>query len=123
MVANELDTLKIKKIPDPQYIRKGIKQLEDRKDIIIRAADKGGGIVLMTKKYYTEEMGRLLADKTTYHLLTRNSICEFKSKLELLIKKGVKILNEKEAQFLIPSSLLSAQDAQRCHYATRETDC
>lgn len=42
MVVNDLDTLKVKKVQDPQYIKRGIESLEKRKYIVIRPADKGG---------------------------------------------------------------------------------
>lgn len=59
-------------------------------------------IVLMTKTYYRVEMSRLLADRNTYQLLSKNPICEFKTDLQRLIDRGVKknILNIKDAQDL-----------------------
>lgn len=36
---------------DPQDIRKGIKELEENKKVVVRPADKGGAIVVLSKKY------------------------------------------------------------------------
>lgn len=90
MVITDLDSLKVKKVWDPVYIKKGIQALEEKKEILIRPADKGGGILLMTKAYYKEEMKRLLGDRDTYQILKKNPARDFKNKLERLIKKGMK---------------------------------
>lgn len=37
-------------------IKDGIKLLEDRKDIIIKPADKGGGVVVMDKSFYHKQL-------------------------------------------------------------------
>lgn len=43
MVLHELEKLKINKMKDPQENKLGIKQLEERKNVVIRPADNGGG--------------------------------------------------------------------------------
>lgn len=43
MVMKDLDSLRIKKVQDPLFIKRGIESLEKRKDIVIRPTDKGGG--------------------------------------------------------------------------------
>lgn len=42
MVSKDLDNLKVKKITDPLFVRRGIESLENHKEIVIRPADKGG---------------------------------------------------------------------------------
>ncbi|XP_069167825.1 uncharacterized protein [Procambarus clarkii] len=43
-----------------------LKDLCNRKDVVIKQADKGGSVVLWKKKNYEEEMGRHLDDTQTY---------------------------------------------------------
>lgn len=43
MVVNDLEQLKIRKVHDPEYIRRGIQFLEDKKEVVIGPADKGRG--------------------------------------------------------------------------------
>lgn len=62
MVLSDLDSMKVRKIKDPTFVKKGITSLESKKDVIIRPADKGGGLVVMSKQFYKEEMCRLLED-------------------------------------------------------------
>lgn len=48
MVIQDLNKLQVKKAWDPMKIRKGIKQ--ERKNIVIRSADKGGQLLFYQKK-------------------------------------------------------------------------
>lgn len=63
VVFNDLDKMKIRKVVDPHFIRQGMESLEKRKEIIIRPADKGGGLVILDKTKYLAEMNKLLSDK------------------------------------------------------------
>lgn len=49
LVLKDLHETKIKKVQQ-KYINQGIKSLCDRKDLINRPADKGGGIVLLNRE-------------------------------------------------------------------------
>lgn len=75
-----------------------------RKNVVIRPADKGRGLVIMTKQYYKIEMERQLGDSETYHKLIGNPLLEYKSSLEWVINKGRKgdILSIKGAKYLNP---------------------
>lgn len=42
MVVNDLEQLKIKKGYDLEYIKRGIQSLEEKKEVVIRPADKEG---------------------------------------------------------------------------------
>lgn len=46
MVLKDIEELAPKKRVNPDYIKEGIKSLEDKKNIIVRPADKGGGVVV-----------------------------------------------------------------------------
>lgn len=48
-----------------------------------------GGIVLLNKKHYLEEMHNLLSDNGTYEVLNRDPTFSYK-KLERLMAKGYK---------------------------------
>ena len=50
-------------------IRKALKQLEKRQDIIISNDDKGGAVVIMDTDKYIEESDRQLSDRTNYKKL------------------------------------------------------
>lgn len=45
----DLEKLLPKKNANPMYIQEGTEQLEKRKDIIVRPADKEGGVVILSK--------------------------------------------------------------------------
>lgn len=69
LVLKDIEDLPLKKRVNPDYIRDGIKSLEERCDIIIRPADKGGGVVVMDKSFYHNQLLVLLGDQTTYKKL------------------------------------------------------
>ena len=104
MVLKDLDQLKVKKLPNPMAIHKGIKMLEENKEVIIRPADKGGAIVVLAKDYYYEELAKQLEDTNTYIKLRSNPTGEYKEELVDLIYRGKEkgVLNKREAKYLIP---------------------
>lgn len=77
--------------------------LADNKDLIIKTADKGGGVVIMDRDNYIKEAYHLLADTSTYRKLTKDPLPEFKLELNLLVERATKshILEKSEASFLI----------------------
>lgn len=85
-----LKELEEKKLPPRQYMdgMEGVKTLCENKNLIIRPADKGGGIVLLNKSAYIEEMNNLLADPNTYEILSRDPTMIYKERLEKLVKRG-----------------------------------
>lgn len=106
LVLQDIDQIKIKKAADPIHIRNGIKRLTERKDIVIRPADKGGAIVLQSKEQYLTELNRQLQDGTTYTKLLGNPTSKYKKQLEVIVELGKKknILNAKESKYLIPET-------------------
>lgn len=87
-------------------MKRGIESLRKRKELVIRPADKGGGVVLQSKEKYMAEIDRQLGDGNTYQQLRSNPTSTNKKELEKLIHLGTKkgILNKKEAKYLIPES-------------------
>ena len=106
MVLQDLESLKLKNRSDPIHIKKGIKLLKERTDIVIRPADKGGAVVIQSKEQYQNELSRQLQDGTTYTKLLGNPIRKYKKELALLIDLGKKkdILNKKESKYLMPET-------------------
>lgn len=66
LVTKDLETIDIKTPTGQGHIKEGIKTLEKRKDLVIRQADKGGGIVAWNKSQYKSVMSDLLNDNETY---------------------------------------------------------
>lgn len=106
IVLDEVKDLKIKKREDPKFIKNGIRKLIKRRDIVIRPADKGGGIVILSKEQYHKSMTQMLDDTKTYTKLLKNPVFSCRKALEQIVHLGVKklVLNKKEARFLIPDS-------------------
>lgn len=102
MVFNDLDKMRKQKVVDPQNIRKGMESLEKRKEIIIRPADKGGGLVILDKTDYLSEITHLLSDRDTYQILNKDPMLAYKDELHLLIEEGkaTNVLTKKEAAYL-----------------------
>lgn len=106
MVIQDLEQLKYKKISEPNNIQIGIKRLEQNKEIVVRPADKGGAIVVLSKEYYNNELLGQLSDTNTYIKLNGNPTREYKRELSDVIRKGVSknILNKKESKYLLPDT-------------------
>uniref|UniRef100_A0A803JSK4 Reverse transcriptase domain-containing protein n=1 Tax=Xenopus tropicalis TaxID=8364 RepID=A0A803JSK4_XENTR len=80
-----------------------LKSLERNTEIIIKPADKGGGIVIMDKEKYVAECERLLSDKETYKELNRDPINVFKNKLEKMVREAEKekVITTNESQYIL----------------------
>ncbi|XP_063306958.1 kinesin-like protein KIFC3 [Pelobates fuscus] len=65
-----------------------LKSIKNRKDIIIKSADKGGGIVVMPIDFYLKESDRILNDTSTYQKLNYNPNSRFNKELEDLLTLG-----------------------------------
>lgn len=102
VVLEELKELKIRKKEDLKNIKSGIRKLTKRKDLVIRPADKGRGIVVLSKEQYSTSMNSLLQDEDTYSCLLGNPIFKCRKALEQTVHLGLKIniLTKKEAKNL-----------------------
>lgn len=65
LVLKDLAKLPPKKIFNQSFSMAGFKSLCDRKDLVVRPADKGGGIVVPDSSDYVNEMYRILSDHDT----------------------------------------------------------
>lgn len=92
LVLRDLESLPKKRFYDDPNIKLGIKQL--RKDLIIRPADKGGGIVILDKW--------ILSEVDTYKPSLKDPTVKCKNALITLVDRGVQlsILDKKEREFL-----------------------
>lgn len=63
-----------------------MESLEKRKEIVIRRADKGGGLVVLSKEYYQSEINRLLSNGDTYKILNKDPMLTFKEELHSIIE-------------------------------------
>lgn len=79
--------------------------LEKRKEIIIRPVDKGG-VVIMTKDFYHDQISEMLSDSETYRKLDRDPTSQYREELEILVDLGYRtgVLSNKERKYLVPSS-------------------
>lgn len=67
--------------------------------MVIRPAEKGGGLVILTRDYYYSEMQGLLEDATTYLPINGNPTAQLKVQLYKWIDEGLskQILNPKRS--------------------------
>lgn len=74
-------------------------------DVIIKSADKGGGIVLLNKADYIKEANRLLSNKTTYRKLKKDPTIDFTIEVNVIVKSALErgVINKTEASFFTKS--------------------
>ncbi|XP_068127271.1 vomeronasal type-2 receptor 26-like [Hyperolius riggenbachi] len=72
LVGNE-----IRELPDMKYpgVKNMARDLLDKKGLVVRPADKGGGVVVLNKAQYGEELDRLVKDEDTYEKLRDSESC------------------------------------------------
>lgn len=71
MVEEDLRNLR-RKDRKGKNIWETIKEIGNRHDVVIHPADKGGGLVILNKRDYQEEMDNLLQVENTYKKLKEN---------------------------------------------------
>uniref|UniRef100_A0A803JL40 Reverse transcriptase domain-containing protein n=1 Tax=Xenopus tropicalis TaxID=8364 RepID=A0A803JL40_XENTR len=84
--------------------KEAIKTLKQRKDIIVRNADKGGGVVVMNYGYYKNELLSQLSDPCNYGKLTFNPTSRYKEELMDLLNmaKTQGWITDNMLQYLVP---------------------
>lgn len=65
LVLQDLASLPLKRTQVNPLSSAGLKSLWEQKDLVIRSANKGGGIVLLDKTDYVNKMYRILSDHDT----------------------------------------------------------
>ncbi|PIO27890.1 hypothetical protein AB205_0053650 [Aquarana catesbeiana] len=90
MVEEDLRNLR-RKDRKGRHVWDAIKKIGERHEVVIRPADKGGGLVILDKKDYQEEMENLLRVENTYKKLKSNPKKKYQKKLKIFIEKGRKM--------------------------------
>lgn len=80
MVESDLKVLG-RKQPRNKNILKIIRNIEKKKDVVIRPAEKGRGLVILSKKDNEEKMENLLRVENAYKNLKNNPKKEYEKKL------------------------------------------
>lgn len=101
MVEEDIKKLKVNK-SKRKNIWKTVKEIEKKKEIVIRPADKGGGLVILNKRDDEMEMNNLLRTQDTYKKLHKNPKTEYEKKPISYIKraKDKEILTKRKQDFL-----------------------
>lgn len=83
-----------------------MESLEKRKELVIRPAVKGGGVVILTKNFYHNQLNEMLMDVDTYKKLNNDPTSQYVNELQALVDSGFTtgILSTKEKKYLVPSS-------------------
>lgn len=73
---------------------------------MIRPADKGGGVVILKKDFYLNQLNEMLNDTSTYTKLDRDPSLQYEKNLECLVEMGYRkrVLTDREKKYLIPSN-------------------
>ncbi|XP_075188782.1 uncharacterized protein LOC142279151 [Anomaloglossus baeobatrachus] len=71
--------------------RKALTELQSYPDIVIKPADKGGNIVVMSSDKYEHEVARQLRDKGTYVKLPSNPLGKYTSELAVILERALEI--------------------------------
>lgn len=102
LVLADLEKIKVKNSNVSKKEQKIVNKIQKRKDLVVRPADKGGGLVLIKKEMYLEELTKQLQDDTTYEKLRGDPTNRFKLKLADLLQEGKVngILDTKEHRYL-----------------------
>lgn len=83
---------------------KALKSLMEAEDLVIKSADKGGGIVLQDKNDYAR---RLLSDTSTYQKMNKDPTSDFAKEVNNLVSVAFQndFLNKFEKSFLLKDFL------------------
>ena len=103
-IIKEVSKLNIKKqtpkINLSEAERNALKQLKTNRDIVIKEADKGGAIVIMTKEQYSNMVMKHL-NTDTYEAVTEKNIDKkVMKKIEDFTSTYSHLLKEREAEYL-----------------------
>uniref|UniRef100_A0A671M011 Uncharacterized protein n=1 Tax=Sinocyclocheilus anshuiensis TaxID=1608454 RepID=A0A671M011_9TELE len=76
------------------------------KDIVVKPADKGGGLVILPRTLYNSEVFRQLQNNSYYKVLTSDPTIQFQREIEHFLKMAhlEGLISEKELQYLFNRS-------------------
>ena len=80
--------------------RKGLRDLSNNNDVIIKEADNGSAVILMDTTYYAEKMKATLSNTKTYQKLQSNMYIKVLNTIDQLTNAFDSILTKKEKQLL-----------------------
>ncbi|XP_073417913.1 uncharacterized protein [Dendrobates tinctorius] len=106
LLLDRLNTLPTQNIPVKRNLssieRVALERLEKNTNLVIKSADKGGGIVIQDKTDYVNEAFRILSDKNFYLPIPQNPIPQATVIYNDFIKKAHDsgVLNDHERKFL-----------------------
>uniref|UniRef100_A0A8C5WH29 Reverse transcriptase domain-containing protein n=1 Tax=Leptobrachium leishanense TaxID=445787 RepID=A0A8C5WH29_9ANUR len=93
LVSEEITKLEITPWKKEQNLsrneRTALRELKNEKSIEIKASDKGGNIVIMSKSKYRDMCLQIINDPEGYTLLTFNPTDKYLQELDKLLQKGV----------------------------------
>lgn len=74
--------------------------------MVIRPADKGSGVVILTKDFYHNQLNEMLMDVDTYKKLNNDPTSQYVNELQALVDSGFTtgVFSTKEKKYLVPSS-------------------
>ena len=91
--------------------REAFKSLRPRKDMIIKPADKGSGVVVMDRQQYIDEAMRQLTNRTDYETLDSDSTGNFCKEIQETLDdmRDNNHLSKKAHKFLSPTDCRTAR--------------
>ena len=91
--------------------RVAIRTVEQKRNVVIKDADKGSAIVVMDRERYINEALRHLSDDQCYSRLDSDPTQEYVSELKVLVGRlhSENVLNKDQAKFAIPSVCRTAR--------------
>ncbi|CAJ0937220.1 unnamed protein product [Ranitomeya imitator] len=83
---------------------KAMRDICSWEDTVVRAADKGGKIVLLSRSYYVAEAERPLLNNEIYLPLASSPLVKFKTELRSLLRRHVEagVITRRKAERLLP---------------------
>uniref|UniRef100_A0A671PRP7 Uncharacterized protein n=1 Tax=Sinocyclocheilus anshuiensis TaxID=1608454 RepID=A0A671PRP7_9TELE len=86
--------------------QEALDELCRNKDIVIKPADKGGGLVIMPRVLYNHEVFRQLENTSYYQALPSDPMTRFQSEIEKFIQEAHfhQLISDKEMRYLLNRS-------------------
>ena len=112
-VERQLENLQTKRCKDnlPPEERSALKHLRQRTDIIIKPADKGSAVVVLSKEDYIKEANRQLNESVYYRKLPADPTSQYTTEVKQCVDSMYqrKLIDKKTRKFLVPQSPRAAR--------------